>query len=115
MKEYYILDGTRQETTFYRLNKYGIYETIRPTTEDIIESQVLPGFQFRLADLYRRPMPKELVTDPVYRGFIMLNYQAEAKARQEAEAKAQAEANTRAAMEVELAQLREELARLRGE
>jgi len=41
--------------------------------------------------------------------------QAEADARQKAEAKAQAEADARATMEVELARLREELARLRGQ
>ena len=41
--------------------------------------------------------------------------EAEAQARQEAEARAEAEAQARQAAEAELAQLREELARLRGE
>ena len=77
VKEFYILDATGQDMAFYRLNKYGIYERIRPIEGDVIQSQVLPGFQFRLSDLYRRPTPNQMVKDPVYQGFIMLDYQAE--------------------------------------
>ena len=77
VKEYYILDGTGFETAFYRLNQQGEYERIKPTSGGVIQSEVLPGFQFRIADLYRQPTPREMVTDKVYRGFIMLDYQAE--------------------------------------
>ena len=77
VKEYYILDGRGSEMGFYRLNKYGVYEEIKAIKGDVIQSEVLPGFQFRLRDLYRLPTPKEMVSDPVYRGFIMLDYQAE--------------------------------------
>ena len=63
--------------TDYRLNKQGKYEKIKASNGGVIQSEVLPGFQFRIGDLYRRPTPKEMVTDSVYRGFIMLDYQAE--------------------------------------
>lgn len=77
VKEFYILDGTGFETAFFRLNQQGKYEKIKPSSGGVIQSEVLPGFQFRLADLYRRPTPKETAFDEVYRGFIMLDYQAE--------------------------------------
>ncbi len=38
---------------------------------------MLPGFQFRISDLYRQPDTEELVKDEVYQGFVMVNYQAE--------------------------------------
>ena len=75
--EYYILDGQGSEMGFYRLNKHREYEEINATKGGVIQSEVLPGFQFRIRDLYRLPTPKEMVTDPVYRGFIMLDYQAQ--------------------------------------
>ncbi len=77
VKEYYVLDGTGQDMAFYRLNDDGIYEEITPMKADVIQSQVLPGFQFRIQDLHRRPTPKEMTIDPVYRHFIILDYQAE--------------------------------------
>ena len=30
----------------------------------------MPGFQFRLMDLYRLPEPPEMIDDPVYQGFV---------------------------------------------
>ncbi|MCP4110501.1 MAG: Uma2 family endonuclease [Desulfobacteraceae bacterium] len=30
VREYYILDGKRKDTGFYRLNKWGLYEDIKP-------------------------------------------------------------------------------------
>lgn len=53
-----------------------------PRIEGIVYSQVLPGFRFRVADLYTRPTPPELVDDPVYSSFISPLYRAE---RQRAE------------------------------
>ena len=68
VREYFILDERQTETAFYQLTPGGVYVPIRPV-DGIIHSQVLPGFQFRLTDLYRLPEPPELVTDPVYRDF----------------------------------------------
>lgn len=76
VKEYYILDDRKTETHFYRLNRSGIYEEIKLVDGDVIKSEVLPGFQFRISDLYRQPDQIELVKDEVYQGFVMLKYQA---------------------------------------
>ena len=77
VKEYYILDDSKVNTHFYRLNRWGVYEEIEPVNGDVIKSEVLPGFQFRISDLYRQPNQEELVKDEVYQGFVMLKYQAE--------------------------------------
>ena len=77
VKEYYILDDRKKETAFYLLDHKGIYQEIKPIDGDIIRSEVLPGFQFRISDLYRQPDAEELVKDEVYQGFVMVKYQAE--------------------------------------
>jgi Uma2 family endonuclease len=141
VKEYYVLDARGKPTTFYQLNAAGIYTPILPTAEGIIISQVLPGWQFRLTDLQRKPSLVALSEDPVYSAFVLpalqlarLAQQAaeakaqlaearaqaeqearhqETKARQLAEAKAQAEQEARQALAAKLQQLEAELARLR--
>ncbi|MDM8563111.1 Uma2 family endonuclease, partial [Candidatus Marithioploca araucensis] len=85
--EYYILYANDESLMrFYRLNDQGVYVQIEPDSEGIIRSSVLPGFQFRLADLYRRPSLKEMACDPVYEKFAFPAYQEEIKARLAAEA-----------------------------
>lgn len=69
VQEYFILDERQMETAFYQLAPNGVYVPIRPVG-GVIHSRVLPGFQFRLADLYRLPEPPELVADPIYRDFV---------------------------------------------
>ena len=85
VREYYILDPNKKETAFYRRNAYGIYEHIRPVRGDIIQSGVLPGFQFRISDLYRQPLPEQMVEDTVYQAFVLLSYQAEKQRAEQAE------------------------------
>ena len=51
----------------------------------------MPGFQFRISDLYRQPKQEELVEDEVYQGFIMLKYQASEKRVKAEQEKARAE------------------------
>jgi Uma2 family endonuclease len=76
VREYYILDERRLETAFYRLNSVGVYVPIAPIN-GVIRSHVLPGFQFRLIDLYRMPEPPQLVADDVYNHFISPYLRAE--------------------------------------
>jgi Uma2 family endonuclease len=76
VKEYYILDPD-DEMAFYRRNQAGIYEPIRPDAEGLIHSEVLPGFRFRIADLYAMPTLETMADDPIYRPFVLLKYQAE--------------------------------------
>ncbi len=80
VKEYYILDERGKETAFLS-NVGGIFVPL-PEVNGVISSNVLPGFQFRVADLYRQPLLIELAKDKVYQGFIMTEYQQE---RQRAE------------------------------
>jgi len=120
VKEYYILDARDEgeETAFYQLTPTGIYLPIPPTSDGLIGSNVLPGFQFRLTDLQRRPTLTEMSEDPVYRAFALPALQAERQARQLAEAQAHAEREARCRetearqmAEAKIRQLEAELAR----
>lgn len=75
IQEYYILDERRRETVFLE-NVGGLYRPL-PQTNGVVQSKVLPGFQFRVTDLYRQPSLVSLATDPVYQGFVLPEYQAE--------------------------------------
>ncbi|MDM8560902.1 Uma2 family endonuclease [Candidatus Parabeggiatoa sp. HSG14] len=77
VKEYIILDDNDNHTAFYRLNASGVYVPIKPVNENIIQSTVLPGFQFRINDLYNRPLPKAMIDDPIYQGFVLPSYTAD--------------------------------------
>ena len=127
VKEYTILDPGGEHMHFYRLTTEGRYEEIPPDAEGVIRSEVLPGFQFRLRDLYGMPELEELALDEVYRGYALLRYQAsvaeaavQAAARQEseqraaeAEQRAESEADARRKAEERLQAMAAELARLR--
>ena len=83
VKEYYILYANDEELMgFYSLNNQGVYAPIKPDASGLIQSSVLPGFQFRPDDLYRRPDLSEMACDPVYEGFAFPAYK---KALQEKE------------------------------
>ena len=86
VQEYFILDRKGKETAFYRLDKQGKYVPFPHLPGEIIRSDVLTGFQFRIADLYKTPELLELIEDPVYRSYILWEYQAE---RQRADAERQ--------------------------
>ena len=73
VKEYYILDGHDRYMEFYRLNSRGFYIPIKPV-KGIIKSKELPGFQFRASDLLTKPSPDDMITDPVYKGFVLPGY-----------------------------------------
>lgn len=88
VQEYFILDRKGKETAFYRLNKRGQYSPI-PQPEGVIRSEVLPGFQFRIEDLYRYPDIHEKINDSVYSSFILLDYQALEQRAETAEKRAE--------------------------
>lgn len=91
VKEYYILDARGKETAFYRRNPFGAYDPIPPQGEDIIKSEVLPGFQFRISDLYLQPSFDNMAEDPVYREFVYLSYQAEKQRAEQEKQRAERE------------------------
>jgi Uma2 family endonuclease len=74
VKEYFILDASYKHMTFYRRNKLGYFDTIQPIQGEIIRSQVLEGFQFRISDLIKRPTIEELAQDALYNRFIVPSY-----------------------------------------
>lgn len=120
VQEYYILDPTGEHMHFYRLTPQGQYDEIQPDAEEVIRSQLLPGFQFRLSDLYELPELEELALVEVYRGYVLLKYQAavaaaatEAAARQQAEQRVEDETAARRQAEEQLQAMSAELARLR--
>ena len=106
--EYYILDERhpphrKSETAFYRRSPSGVYQLI-PPVNGVIQSTVLPGFQFRVDDLEDRPTPLEMLDDPVYQGFTSPFLRAE---RERAERELQAE-QERAERELQAEQKRAE-------
>ena len=117
VKEYYILYGHEDYTAFYHLNASGVYVPLPQIDGDIIQSTVLPSFQFRLSDLHKRPSSDEMIDDPVYQGFVLPGYQKakqnayfEKQARKKAEKIAQAEKIAREKAEVEIIRLKALLA-----
>ena len=74
VKEYFILDPKKKHMRFYRLTAWGTYREIKPSN-GIIRSQVLPGFQFRVADLDQMPDPIKMSRDFVYQGFVLPEHQ----------------------------------------
>ncbi|RIK36904.1 MAG: hypothetical protein DCC55_25890 [Chloroflexi bacterium] len=89
VREYFILDPNGEHMAFYRLTPAGDYAEIDGGPEGVIRSEVLPGFQFRIDDLYRQPQLVELVDDEVYREYVLLEYQEER--RRAAQERARAE------------------------
>jgi len=114
VKEYYILDPSGDHMHFYKLvSQQGRYEEIHPDTEEVVRSETLPGFQFRLQDLWQQPDLAELALDEIYAGYVIPGYQAAVTARYVAEERAAAEAEARQEAEERARALEAELARLR--
>jgi hypothetical protein len=55
----------------------------------VIRARVLPGFQFRIQDLYNKPAAPQLVQDPLYNTFVSPLYRAERLRAEQAEARAE--------------------------
>lgn len=122
VKEYYILDNEDRHTAFYYLNEQGVYSPIKPVAGDIIQSTILPGFQFRRADLFTLPNIEIMTEDPIYPFVIpairetkqayFKEKQArikEEQARIAAEALVQQKEQARVAAETQMQQLLEKL------
>jgi hypothetical protein len=87
VQEYYILDNKARHTAFFAQTTLGIYQPIHPIN-GVIHSGVLPGFRFRVADLYRQPSFIELTNDNIYQDFVLPEYQAEKRRADLEQAKA---------------------------
>ena len=120
VKEYYILDPEDRYMHFYRLTADRRYENIQPDAAGIIRSNVLPGFQFRRADLLKQPPLAELALDEIYANYLFPGYLDSVKriaaataARKQAEDRAAAATAARNQAEEQAQALKAELARLR--
>ena len=71
IRKYYILDAKKEYMTFYRRGSDGRYARIPISKDGIVRCDVLPGLQFRVADLFRQPSLFLLTDDPVYRDFVL--------------------------------------------
>ncbi|MCP4349138.1 MAG: Uma2 family endonuclease, partial [Desulfobacterales bacterium] len=89
--EYYILDPKGNETAFFRRGRSGRYVKIKPVKGGIIKSGILPGFQFRISDLYSRPSLENMSGDAVYGRFALPFYQAEKRRAEREEQRAEQE------------------------
>ena len=98
VKEYFILDPKNRHMRFYRLGVAGRYAEIEPDEAGVIRSQVLPGFQFRRADLLQEPLLADLARDDVYADYVIPELQV-AETRAEAAEERAASAARRAASE----------------
>ncbi|AUB80759.1 Uma2 family endonuclease [Candidatus Thiodictyon syntrophicum] len=89
--EYYILHRAPEQQAFLTRTAAGVYLPIAPQ-DGVIRSRVLPGLQFRVADLCRRPAHGTLRDDPVYAAFVLPDWRAlEERAAAQAQALRQAE------------------------
>jgi hypothetical protein len=109
--EYYILHRTDGQLGFFSLNPAGRYQPIAPV-DGVIQSRVLPGFQFRIDDLKRQPDPDRLLDDPVY-PFVLPGWREADRRAAAAEAQAAA-AEAKAATEAERAAAEAERAAAEG-
>ena len=79
VKEYFIVydkeGDINTEMEFYHLDNKGVYQPIERIDGDLIQSQLFPGFQFRIRDLYKRPEMKAMCNDPIYKDFVFPPYQ----------------------------------------
>ena len=93
--EYYILHRTPEQQACFTRTAAGVYVPITPE-DGVICSRTLPGFQFRLTDLCRRPEHSTLRDDPVYAAFVLPGWR-------EVEERAQAAEQALARLQAELA------------
>ena len=88
VREYYILHHQPRWQLFYARNTAGLYQPLVPQ-QGVIQSTVLPGFQFRPEDLTRQPDTQAMLDDPVYQSFVSPAWQADRAARAFAEEQAE--------------------------
>ncbi|MCP4353582.1 MAG: Uma2 family endonuclease [Desulfobacterales bacterium] len=112
VREYYILDARNKETAFYCLNKKGKYVKIKPVDKDIIRSGVLPGFQFRISDLYTQPSLEKLAEDEVYCKYVFPSFKEVKQRAEQAENKLILEIQRAEQAEKQLALEREKAERM---
>ncbi|MEA3641419.1 MAG: Uma2 family endonuclease [Lamprobacter sp.] len=87
--EYYVLHREHGNLAFYGRTRGGVYSPLPiegSGDERLVRSRLLPGFQFRINDLIRRPDLDAIRRDPIYSDFVLPEWtqaeQAQARAEQ---------------------------------
>jgi len=96
--EYHVLHREHGNLAFYGLTPGRVYAPlpVHGSGDDrVLRSRVLPGFQFRIIDLMRRPNPDAMRRDPVYSGFVLPEWTRAEQAREQAERERDATARAR--------------------
>lgn len=57
VKEYWLVDPTRQAALFYRLNEEGIYKLIAPDEKGTYQTTLLPGLELHVPTLWQEELP----------------------------------------------------------
>jgi Uma2 family endonuclease len=57
VKEYWLVDWTREAALFYRLSKEGVYKLIASNAEGAYETPLLPGLQLHVPTLWQQELP----------------------------------------------------------
>ncbi len=57
VREYWLIDPTREQAEFYRLGATGNYETVFAGREGAYRSEAIPGFWLKVAWLWQEPLP----------------------------------------------------------
>lgn len=57
VSEYWLIDPTREQADFYRLDTDGHYHRILPDDQGIYRSEVVKGFWLKVSWLWQEPMP----------------------------------------------------------
>lgn len=117
VREYFMLDAKARHLAFFRRTSLGNYEPILAGADGLVRSEVLPGLQFRVSDLFDQPSLPEMSEDEVYRQFVLPEYGTAMLQAKEAHLRAE-EAETSAEQErsrAEEAETRAEQERSRAE
>lgn len=119
--EYYVLHHDPGNLAFYARTPGGLYKPLPVEgngDERLVRSRLLPGFQFRLTDLIRRPDLDAMRHDPLYSAFVLPEWtraeQEKAMAEQEKAQAEQARAQARQA-QVDAERERDKASRERDE
>jgi len=112
VREYYILDARMKKTAFYRLDEKGKYREICLADGDVVRSEVLPGFRFRISDLYRQPSLEEMTDDDLYSSFVLPFHQKIKQRAEQAEMLAESERQRAEQAEMKAARLEAKLREL---
>lgn len=81
VQEYLILAHDPKYCEYYHLNAQEVYQPAQRDQEGVVRSGILPGFQWRMEDLYYQPDEMEMAALPVYQNYVAIAYQHEKKAR----------------------------------